>query len=440
MFKKITFLLVLMGMSFISKAQEIPKEQRMQWFEDAKLGIFIHWGIYSVKGTSESWAFYNGHISHKDYMKQIEGFKADKWKPDEWAALIKESGAKYTVITSKHHDGVALWDTKFGNNNILHNSPAKRDLITPFAKAVRKQGIKLGLYYSLIDWSYPDYPNFTRKKQRYKNDSLRFAKFTAYNLGQIKEIGKFKPDLYWFDGDWEQSAERWKAKEIRALILDNNPHAIINSRLQTYGDYATPEQGVPIHKPKSRYWELCLTTNDSWGYYPTDTNYKSVNQVIRIFVDCISKGGNLLLDIGPKSDGTIPPQQVAILKGLGRWTNKHKEAIYGTRAGISTDYYNGFSALSKDSTTLYLYLDNHPTGAVLVKGLMNKIKSTYVVGSSQELKYHIIGKLSWSKAPGLLYIDLPDSAQDQDVSVIALQLDQAIELWDLQSGAQTDSE
>jgi len=436
----ILFIILLFGIRV--QGQEISKEQRMQWFEDAKLGIFIHWGIYSVQGTSESWAFYNEHISHNDYMKQIKGFTAKNWNPDEWAALIRESGAKYTVITAKHHDGVALWDTKYGNNNILHNSPANRDLITPFAKAIRKQGLKLGLYYSLIDWSYPDYPNFTRSKKRYKvqDDSARFAKFTKYNLGQIAEIGKFKPDLYWFDGDWEQSAARWKAKEIREMILKNNPNAIINSRLQGYGDYATPEQGVPIHRPKSRYWELCLTMNDSWGYFPTDTNYKNANQVIRIFVDCLSKGGNLLLDIGPKEDGTIPKEQVTILKGLGRWTHKHAEAIYGTRAGLPTNYFNGYSTLSKDSATLFLYLDYHPTGEVLVKGLMNKVKRAYVVGEKTELQYRVLGKMSWSKVPGLLYIDLPSAVQDQDVTVITLELDGAVKLWDLESSAQTTSD
>ena len=434
--------LTLFLSSLACHAQKISKEERMQWFEDAKLGIFIHWGIYSVNGTSESWAFYNEHISHEDYMKQTHGFTAKNWNPDEWAALIKASGAKYTVITSKHHDGVALWDTKYGHNNIMHNSPAHRDLITPFALAIRKQGLKLGLYYSLIDWSYPDYPNFTRSKKRYKveDDTARFARFTRYNLGQIAELEQFHPDLYWFDGDWEQSAERWKAKEIRQMILESNPHAIINSRLQGYGDYATPEQGVPIHRPKSRYWELCLTMNDSWGYFPTDTNYKSTNQVIRIFVDCLSKGGNLLLDIGPKEDGTIPEEQVAILNGLGRWTNKHAEAIYGTRAGLPADYFNGYSTLSKDSTILYLYLDNRPTGEVLLKGLMNKVQKAYVVGNGTQLKHRVLGKLSWSKAPGLLYINLPEEVQDKDVTVIALELDGPVKLWNIEPKVQTESD
>ena len=438
---KLFFLLIFSSISIFSLAADtlITKQERMQWSEDARLGIFIHWGIYSVNGTSESWAFYNGHISHRDYMEQIKSFRAENWDPDHWAQLIRESGARYTVITAKHHDGVALWDTQYGHNNMVEKAPVHRDLIALFAAAVRKQGLKLGLYYSLIDWSYPDYPNFTRKEHRYRNDSLRFARFTQYNLGQIKELSRFHPDLYWFDGDWEQSAKRWKAKEIRRMILDDNPRAVINSRLKGYGDYATPEQGVPIHRPANRYWELCLTMNDSWGWYPTDTNYKTVNQIIRIFVDCLSKGGNLLLDIGPKADGTIPPQQEEILRGLGRWTRKHAEAVYGTRAGIPCDYFPGYSTLSKDSTTLFLYLDHHPTGEVLVKGLMNKVDSAYVVGTGKNIDYHVVGKLSWSKAPGLLYLRLPEELQDKDVTVIALKLDGPVRLWDLPAKKATDT-
>ena len=410
--------------------EDIPKEERMAWFKDAKLGIFIHWGIYSVKGIGESWSFFNGHISHKDYLKQLDGFTAKNYNPDYWAKLIKESGAKYTVITSKHHDGVALWDTKQGNLNMVHNSPAARDLISPFAKAIRKQGLKLGLYYSLIDWSYPDYPNFTKKEKRYKNDSIRWNRFVDYNLAQIKEIGSFKPDLYWFDGDWEQSAEKWHAKEIREMILDNNPKAIINSRLQGYGDYSTPEQGVPINKPKNPYWELCLTMNESWGYQGRDTAYKTTNQVIRIFVDCISKGGNLLLDIGPKPDGTIPKEQVAILKGLGRWTKKHAEAIYGTRAGIDCKYFaGGYTALSQDSSILYLYMDSKPNGDLLLKGLNNKVDKAWIVGNGKVLSPYVLSKASWSKVPGLLYISIPEDALDQDVTVVALKLDGRINMY-----------
>ena len=406
-----------------AQENELPKEERLAWFKDAKLGIFIHWGIYSVGGIDESWSFYNGYIPYDDYMKQLTGFTAEKYNPVQWAQLIKNSGAKYAVITTKHHDGVALWNTRQSDLNVVEKSKAHRDLIQPFADAIQQEGLKLGLYYSLLDWSHPNYPYFTRKQKRYENDPARWQKFVSFNFAQLKEISRFHPDLYWFDGDWEQNAETWHAREIREMILKENPAAIINSRLQGYGDYATPEQGIPVTKPHDEYWELCMTMNNSWGYQPNDKEYKSANQIIRILVDCISMGGNLLLDIGPKPDGTIPNEQQEILESLGRWTEKHAEAIYGTRAGIPPGYFNGYTALSKDRTTLYLYLDNKPNGPILVKGLQNKVNRVWVVGNGTKLSYKVIGKQYWSDAPGLLYIDVPDEVQDKDVTVIAILLE-----------------
>ena len=161
--------------------------------------------------------------------------------------------------------------------------------------------------------------------------------------------------------------------------MANNPDVIINSRLADYGDYATPEQGLPITRPKDEYWELCMTMNDSWGFQHNDHNYKTANQIIRIFTDVISKGGNLLPDIGPKADGTIPAEQVAIMQELGRWINKNQEAFYGTEAGISKDYFAGPSSLSLDSTTLFLFVENRPTAPVALKGLKNKINRIRIV-------------------------------------------------------------
>jgi alpha-L-fucosidase len=434
MISKLKYSLIFLCVIFLGTpktfSQEISKEKRLQWFKDAKLGIFIHWGIYAVDGIDESWSFHNGKISHEDYMKQLKGFTASNYNPEEWAKLIKESGATYTVITSKHHDGVALWDSKYSKLDVFDKTPAKRDLLKPFEEAIRNEGLKFGLYYSLIDWSNDNYPNFLRNEKRYENDEKRWQKFVTFNFNQIGEITEnYKPDLVWFDGDWEFNAEQWKAKEIRELLLTKLPTTIINSRLQGYGDYATPEQGLPIVKPESNYWELCLTMNDSWGYQGRDTNYKSVNQIIRILVDCISMGGNLLLDIGPKADGTIPEEQVKILKGLGRWTSKHKEAIYGTLAGIPHGHFYGPTALSKDKKTLYLYIDNKPNGTIAIKGLNNNVVKAYVVGSGTELNTKVVGKLSWSKVPGILYTDIPESELDSDVTVIALQLDSEVSLY-----------
>lgn len=427
--KIIVVLFLLAQNQIIGQVNELPKEQRLEWFKDAKLGIFIHWGIYAVNGIDESWSFYNDYISYPDYMKQLDGFTAKNYDPEYWAKLIKESGAKYTVITTKHHDGVALWDTKFSDLNVVKKTKAKRDLIIPFVNAARKENLKVGVYYSLLDWSNSNYPNFTRKEKKYENNSEKWEAFTKFNFGQLGELTKFNPDLYWFDGDWEQSAEKWKAKEIRKLLLEKTPTTIINSRLQGYGDYATPEQGIPITKPDNDYWELCMTINNSWGYQPNDKNYKSANQLIRILVDCISMGGNLLLDIGPKPDGTIPEEQVAILKELGRWTNKHEAAIYGTRAGIPQGHFNGYTALSKDKTILYLYVDNKPNGSLLIKGLKNPVNRIWVVGNGTKLNYNVVGKQYWSDVPGLLYIDLPEEVQDKEVTVIAIQLNGAVDLY-----------
>jgi alpha-L-fucosidase len=397
--------------------------KRLEWFGDAKLGIFIHWGIYGVNGIDESWSFFNGLISYDDYMKQLDGFTAENYKPEEWAKLIKESGARYSVITSKHHDGVALWDSRFSDLNVVKKTPANSDLLEPFVESLRKEKIKVGLYYSLLDWSHPDYPNFTKTEKRYENDSVRWERFVEFNFGQIEELmDNYNPDLIWFDGDWEQSAEKWQAKKIRELLLQKNPNVIINSRLQGYGDYATPEQGLPIYKPQKKYWELCMTMNDSWGYQGNDKNYKSPYQIIRIFADVVSHGGNLLLDIGPKPDGTIPEEQVHILKELGKWTNKHDQAIFETKHGIPREYFDGPSTLSADGKTLYLFVTGKPNGPIMLKGLKNKINSVWVVGSGIKLSHDIKMKAWWSKTPGLVFIDIPDDVLDEYITVIALGL------------------
>jgi alpha-L-fucosidase len=452
--------------------------QRMQWFQDAKLGIFIHWGVYAVNGIDESWSFYNEYLPYEEYMKQLQGFTASNYDPDLWADLIRESGAKYAVLTSKHHDGVALWETRQGDLSVARQTPAGRDLVGPYCEALRAKGIRVGLYYSLLDWSHTDYPNFTKSQKRYTEDSIRWNRFMDFNLGQISEISAlYNPDLVWFDGDWEQSAEKWRAPEIRQLLLNHNPGVIINSRLQGYGDYATPEQGIPVVSPKDDYWELCMTTNNSWGYQPNDMNYKPINLIIRIFADVIGMGGNLLLDIGPKPDGTIPEEQAAILKGLGRWTHKHSEAIYGTHAGLPKDCYYGPSTLSADSTILYLFIPNSgfrtpdsktqvpitgqsgnsksqavnsnqnsnpklqstnrqnsktslsPTvlpsyrPTILLKGVTNNIATVWVVGNGTKLEQKTWLKPWWSGNPGLVSISVPEEALDQEMTVVAVQLE-----------------
>jgi alpha-L-fucosidase len=409
---------------------------KMQWFADAKLGIFIHTGIYAVNGIGESWSFHNRQISHADYMKQLNGFTLKKYQPATWADLIKESGARYAVITTKHHDGVAMYDTKLNNLSIVKATPAKRDMVTPFFDELRKRGIKCGAYFSLIDWTDGDYPGFLRDSSKYRieDDYFRWNRFRAFCQGQIREISQnLNPDLWWFDGDWEHSAEEWESQKIRNIILKRNPDAIINGRLQGYGDYDTPEQNFPVSRPKFCWWELCMTTNDSWGYQP-DSNWKTPYEVISIFADAVSNGGNLLLDMGPREDGTIPDEQVHVLKELGAWNIKHEEAIFNTIPGLPQGHFYGPTTLSKDSTTVYLFLNGNSAGKLMLKGLNNKILDIEVLGNGTKLPHKIVGKISWSYVPGLVYIDVPAKVLDKYMTVLKVKLDKPVSLYRGQGG------
>lgn len=424
----------LVTIAFNLSAQDLSvsseQTERMRWFSEAKLGIFIHWGIYAVNGIDESWSFFNGYIGHEDYMKQLDGFTAAKYDPEGWADLIARSGARYAVLTSKHHDGVALWPTSASDLNVVRKTPAGRDLVGPFMKALEKRGIKKGLYFSILDWSHPDYDRKTSKEWRYKGDSVRFRRFTDFNFKQLSELSNlYKPDLLWFDGDWEHSPQEWRSAELKERLIKDNPNLIINSRIGgDLGDYATPEQGVPLSRPDHPYWELCLTTNNNWGFQHTDTAWKSPSELLRIFVECLKMGGNLLLNIGPKEDGTLPDEAIKILENFGRWTSKHESAIYSTRAGIPDGHVYAPTSLSQDGTILYIYLDSKPKESLAIRGLKNKINRIWVVGNGSKLDYRIVGKQYWSEVPGLVYVDIPDHVYDQDITVLAVLLDGPVAL------------
>lgn len=384
MLKKFTTVAILIG--FLGNAQVAKKETesaKMQWFQDAKLGIFIHWGIYSVKGISESWAFFNNYINHDNYMKQLDGFTASQYQPKEWVNLIQNSGAKYAVITTRHHDGVSLWDSKADQAiTTVKDAKVHQDVLTPFVSNLKASGLKTGLYYSLPDWSHPNYDVSTKTKIRYKlaQDPNRWNNYVKYYQTQLNELSQqYKPDLIWFDGDWEHNSEEWRAPQTLTNLRSYNSNIIINSRLNNHGDYETPEQGVPVVAPSAKYWELCYTMNDSWGYQPFDKNYKTPNMIVRTLVDVVSMGGNLLIDIGPKPDGTIPKEQVEVLKDLGRWTSKHSAAVYGTRKGLAFENYRGKSALSSDGKKLFLYLEE-AKDFTKIYGLFTKIISAKVIG------------------------------------------------------------
>ncbi len=468
------FFILTCLISSLSSAQNIVNSEKMQGFGDAKLGIFIHWGMYAVDGTSESWSFHNGEVTYDKYMNQMKRFTASHFNTESWVDLITESGAKYVVTTFKHHDGLALWNTQqltpnipksvwdscfptikypSGKNTLwnskkplstVYQTPSKADLMSLFEKSVRARGLKFGAYYSLLDWSHPDYPNFLKNKTKYQFTvySPRWTNFLNFMHNQLAEINQqFKPDLFWFDGDWEHTESEWNAEKIDSIIHTSNPNAIFNGRLLTYSDYDTPEQNMPIVRPNKKYWELCMTSNYNWGYRPSDTNYKTPFEVLTIFTECLNMGGNLLLDIAPKEDGTIPIEQANLLKEIGRWTKKHSEAIYGTTAGLPFGHYHGNSTLSKDSTCIYLFVNNSSLQekstdkvSFQLKGLKNKIIRATVLGSDAPVSSKIVGKIGWSHVPGTLFFEVEENKLDNEITVIKLQLDKKLELYRGQGG------
>lgn len=412
-----------------------------EWFRKAKLGIFIHYGIYAVGDVSESWSFHNGVISYEDYMKQCEGFTASKFDAKAWADLFKRAGAQYVVLTSKHHDGVALFDTKYSDLSVVKKTPAGRDLIREYTEAVREAGMKVGIYFSLIDWSDPRYrsvyPEGAAPENHLKDvfatpaggpeDPEKWQEFLEFNNNQIRELmtNYGTVDLLWFDGDWERSAKQWKAKEFKEYLQKLNPNILVNSRLQGYGDYETPEQGIPLYGPEGE-WEFCTTINSSWGYRASDNHYKTSRQVIRMFCDCITLGGRLLLDVGPKEDGTLDERQVKVLEDLGAFIHDNEEAIYNTGKGLSYSQYLGGSTLSEDKKTIYLFVYDKPLEFLCVKGVRTRVKRVSVLHTGEELTFSYTGSLPWSGIPGTLWIRADKMEMHPLTTVLKVELEDEI--------------
>ncbi len=416
-------------------------DNKMNWFRDAKLGIFMHWGIYSVLGVTESWSFFSGEVPYDKYMNQLEGFTAENYDPKKWAELYKKIGAKYAVLTTKHHDGVALWDTKESDLNVVKKTPAKRDLIAPYCEALRENGLRVGMYFSHLDWNHPDYPALHPKSDEWwatspynspqngeADDYDKWNNFLKFHKAQLTELltNYGTVDLLWFDGVWERTEEQWDFNGMNEYIRSINPEIIINSRIGGFGDYKTPEQALPVTRPEGD-WEFCVTLNDSWGYNPDDNNYKSTRQLVRIFTECIGMGGNLLLDIGPKPDGTIDEKDEKALLSFGEWVNKYDEAIFNTVAGIPHDLFLGNSTLSKDKKTLYLFYYDMPMGEVCIKGIKNEIKKMTVLGTNQELSHYKQG--GFLDMPGIVWFNLPKDLVDDTCTVIKVEFDEELEIY-----------
>lgn len=424
------------------------------WFSDAKFGVFLHWGIYSLGRAGESWPFFNGEVSYEDYMAQASEFTAERYDPKAWARLFADAGARYAVLTAKHHDGFALWPTRVSSLNSVEAAPAGRDLLGPYCEALREHGLKVGIYFSHLDWSHPDYPSILPSRlqggiektgmhanpRAYPQDEESpeaWQRFLEFHRAQLKELCTlYKPDLLWFDGDWERDADQWNFEQLKDQLQEWAPGVVVNSRMGGYGDYETPEQAIPISGPQGA-WEFCVTVNDHWGYVEGDQNHKSPRQCVRMLAECAGMGGNLLLDIGPKNDGSLQDEQSLVLERIGLWTHKHAEALYGTTRGLPLGHFYGASTLSPDQTVLYLFLFDIPRDEIAIKGLRNTILRASLVGQSGVLSHRVLGGAPWADLPGITWVNLIGALLDEEATVIKLELDGPLDLYTGEGGVVT---
>jgi len=426
----------------------------LTWFNNAKFGIFIHWGIYAVNGKDASWSYFNHgqpwarpehHSSPEEYFAQCERFTAAAYDPDAWAETFRRAGARYVVITTKHCDDFALWATRQkGGRNVVDHTPAARDLIAPYCAALRRAGLKVGLYYSHSGWGHPDYPSLYKdpaqrgdpKLSHYAfpqngdaEDPAAWARYLAYQRGQIQELcEQFQPDLLWFDADWERTPEQWGAAELVALIRQWCPHVVLNNRTCHLGDYFTPEQGLPTRIPEGP-WELCLTMDRQWGYTEFENDYKSSRQLLWFLIHTAAKGGNLLLNVGPRADGSLPEVQTERLSDIGAWLDRHGAALFGTTPGLPDGLFEGASTLSPDRQTLYLITSAGGADSLAVQGIHAPVTRVEHLATGVTVPHRFIAGAEWANIPGVLWIDLPAELRDPLFSVLRVHLAKPLEIY-----------
>jgi len=413
-----------------------------EWFVHDRFGMFIHWGIYAAVARHE-WVKNKEEIADEAYQKYFDHFDPDLYDPQEWARLAKNAGMKYFVITTKHHDGFCLWDTQLTDYK-APNTPGGRDLIKPMVEAFRAEGLKVGFYHSLIDWHHPEFPVDSLHPQRNDEEFLKanqdrdVTKYAEYLHGQVRELltqfGKI--DIMFFDFSYSQIAgegllapgkgkDDWQSDKLIELVRELQPGIVINDRTEIPQDYTTPEQVQPREwvtvDGEPMIWEACQTFSGSWGYSRDEFTWKSPEMLIQMLIDGVSKGGNLILNVGPNARGEIEPRGVKRLQAIGEWMQLHSRSIYGCTQ-------SEFEAprdcrLTQNGNRLYVHLFAWPFKHLHMPGLAGKVEYAQLLNDASE-----IGLLTPSQvvhrtpeAPeDTVILDLPVVKPDVVVPVVEL--------------------
>ncbi len=436
--KKRSFLLSLFIMIFM--LQNINADD-MNWWREARLGLFIHWGLYAVPAGS-----WNGETDHAEWIRTTaeipidvydnfrQEFNPVKFNADEWVKMAKEAGMEYIVITSKHHDGFCLFDSKYTEFDIM-STPFKRDIMKELSEAAHKEGIKICWYHSIMDWHHPDYlPRRSWEKENRPVDGADFDRYVTYMKNQLKELVENYGDIgvLWFDGEWEDTWNHEYGKDLYDYVKKLQPTIIINNRVDKgrsgmagltkggyLGDFGTPEQEIPPTGLPGLDWETCMTMNDHWGYNKNDSNWKSSKDLLQKLADIASKGGNFLLNVGPTVEGLFPTESVERLHEMGKWMKVNSESIYGTSASPFEKLTWGRATQRKiySGTRLYLHVFDWPEdGILLIPGITNEVKKAYLLSDPNKgIKF---------KRNGVdLALSVPKFAPDKINSVIVLDID-----------------
>ncbi len=409
------------------------RDRRMQWWREARFGLFIHFGLFSLP-TQEP------RLMDRYFKLPIETFHTllGQWNPtrfdaDPWVRLAKKAGMKYIVLVTKSHDGWCLFDSKYTDFDVMA-TPYRRDILKPLAEACRREGIKLGLYYSIIDWDDLNYlPR--READTRPAAGADMDRYVAYMKSQLRELlTNYGPiGVIWFDGNWDATWTEQRGRDLEHYVRGIQPDVIINNRVgkncpnhisqgHPAGDFDTPEQMIPASRLARGDWESCITMNDHWQFMDYDNHWKSATTLVRTLVDTVSKGGNLLLDVGPQPDGVIPPPAVERLEAIGRWMRVNGESIYGTQGSpFDKPFAWGrctAKALPDGKRTLYLHVFDWPkNGKLVVPGVASRVSRSYLLADAQQTGMAV------AVDDGTVTVALPEKAPDAIDSVIVLELE-----------------